>query len=164
MQKVKLEDRIENAVNAFFETHQKAELAVYEDDSLTVPDGEPTFSEKAVNWVDISRQVFLLLPGAFLLFYVTLLAIFFYGEIGWTFQMFFMFSAGIFLCWAGSGSLKKTWNLLVPMSVILVASIAAMVFSFFPPSMEPSLYFQYSIYLFPIVLVVAALTKRWADE
>ena len=129
MNKVKLDDRIENAMNAFFETEtDRGEFALaYGGNETAMAADDTAFSEKADKWTGWLRGVFLFLPGAFVLFYMTLTIIFFYPLAGLSFQGVFMFFSGIFLTYAGSGSLKNMKNLVVPGSIIAVAAAVAIV-------------------------------------
>ncbi len=164
MSNIKLDDRIENAMNAFFETEtDRGEFALaYGGNETAIAADDTAFSEKADKWTGWLRGLFLFLPGAFVLFYMTLTIIFFYP--GLSFQGLFMFFSGIFLTYAGSGTLKNMKNLAVPGSIIAVAAAVAIVSSLFPAKAQPDLYFWYSIYLFPNALIAAKLIQAWVSD
>lgn len=168
MKKIKIEERLENAVNAFFETNadKNAEALVFADGSAVLRNAESaSFTEKAEFWTNAARQVFLFLPGAFLLYLTTLASVFFYSDLGLTPQMLFLIPASGFFCWVGLGSLKNKKNLLVPSSIFLGAALLGILFSFFPNAAQPALYFNYSIYFFPPVLIISKLLQsRIEDE
>jgi hypothetical protein len=167
MKKTKIKQRIENARNAFFETgDDKSENALaYANDTAFLRNEESTSkSEKSDFWVNLARQLLWFLPGAFLLFFATLSSVFFFPYQGLTLQMLFWFFAGGFLCFAGMGSLKRVKNLLVPLAIVVFTAGVAALFSLFPTALQQALYFNYSIYLFPVVPIGSSLLKNWIDD
>ena len=162
MGKIKLDDRIENAVNAFFEAEPDRWNfpLIYTGYEARMVADESTFFEKAEKWTGVLRELFMFGPGTFCLFYMTLMVIYFYPTIGISFQGLFMTVSAAFLTYAGSGSIKEKKNLAVPGTVIAMAAAVAFVSSLFPAS---DIYFWYSIYLFPIVLVAAKLVQGWVS-
>ena len=166
MNKVKLEDRFEKAVNAFFEAEPDRSdfaLSCWNRETALMAN-TTTFSEKAGNWTSLMRELFMFGPGAFVLFYTTLMAIYFYPTLGLTFDGLFLLFSGAFLTYAGSGNLKNTRNLLVPGSIAVLAVAVSFISSFFPSTMQTDLYFWYSIYMFPISLIVAKLAQAFVSE
>jgi cation transport ATPase len=167
MKKVKIEERLENAFNAFFETGgDKSENdLVYANGTLFLRNEESAeTNEKSEFWVNLSRQLLWFLPGAFLLYFATLSSIFFFPYQGLTLQMLFRFFAGGFLCFAGLGSLKKTKNLLIPLAIVLFTAAVAALFALFPTALQQTLYFDYSIYLFPFVLIGSKLLQSRLED
>ncbi|CAN5574035.1 hypothetical protein BH10ACI2_BH10ACI2_16190 [soil metagenome] len=166
MSKIKLDDRIENAMNAFFETEpDRSQFAmIYTGtDTASVAD-VATLGEKADKWSWILREIFLFGPGTFLLFYMTLTVAFFYPTVGISFQGFMTFFFGFFLTYAGSGSIRNIRHLAVPATVIAMA-VGVVVFSLLFVGKERSdLYFWYSIYLLPNVLIAAKLVQIWVSK
>lgn len=167
MSRIKLDDRIENAMNAFFETEpDRSQFAMNytgHADAALVAD-ERTFTEKADKWTGILREVLLFGPGIFLLFYATLAVIFFYPTLGVTFQSVVMILVPAFLTYAGSGSIKKIKNLAIPATVIAMAAGVAFLASLFPTKEQPNMYFWYSIYLFPNALIAGKLVQSWVSD
>ncbi|HQU93726.1 MAG TPA: hypothetical protein PLK77_15590 [Pyrinomonadaceae bacterium] len=166
MSKTKLDARLENALNAFFETEpepNRFELA-YCDQPTAIASTGATFSEKANKWSGILRELLMFGPGTFALFYMTLAAAFFFPAIGLSFQGLFMLLSAAFLTYAGSGSLKSIKNLTVPLTVIVMA-LAVVSFSLlFFGRQDAGIYFWYSIYLFPLVLIAAKLVQNWVAD
>jgi len=152
MRKLKLEEAIESAFSfrgpGSFETRDAAALA-----------GGETITAKPVASGHVLRELFVFVPGTFLLFYSTLAAIFFYPATGISFLTTLLFFAGAFLTYAGSGNLKNTRNLVVPGSIMAFAAAVAAVSSLFPAKAQPDLYFWYSVYLFPNALIAAKLIR-----
>lgn len=167
MKKTKLIERIENARNAFFELNDEkdSETLVSAYGSHALENTEcAAFSEKAGPWMNIARQVFLFLPGAFLLFFTPLAVTFFAPQIGFSLQMLFWLLTGTFSCLIGLGSLRNTKNLLIPFSIILFSAVLGILFSLFPGNLQAALYFEYSIYLFPFVLAGSKVLKDSIDD
>ena len=166
MSKPKFDDRLENALNAFFETEpepNRFELA-YSGQPTAIASTDATFTEKANKWSGILRELLMFGPGTFALFYLTLAAAFFYPTIGLSLQGLFMLLSAVFLTYAGSGSLKSIKNLTVPLSIVVLA-LAVVSFSLlFFGRQDAGIYFWYSIYLFPLVLVVAKLVQGWVAD
>lgn len=165
MNKIKIDERIENAMNAFFETEpDRSQFAMTYTGETAVAADQIPFTEKAAKWSGILREIFMFGPGTFALFYMTLTVIFFYPTVGISFQGFFMFISAAFLTYAGSGSIKKLKNLAVPGTVIAIALAVVIISSFFPGKELADIYFWYSIYLFPNVLIAAKLVQIWLSD
>ena len=166
MSKTKLDDRLENALNAFFENEpepNRFELA-YSGQPAALVSTEPTFTEKADKWSGIARELLMFGPGTLALYYVTLATAFFFPMIGMSFQgLFLLLSAG-FLTYAGSGSLKNIRNLFVPVSVAVIALAVVSLSLLFFGRQDAGVYFWYSIYLFPLVLIMAKIVQGWVAE
>jgi len=165
MSRIKLDDRIENAMNAFFETEpDRSQFALtYTGDATALVADETTFTEKADKWTGILREVLLFGPGAFFLFYMTLTVIYLYPEAGITLRLFLVLAA-VFVTYAGSGSIRKLRNLAVPGTVIIMAAAVAVISSLFPAKEQANVYFWYSIYLFPNVLIAGKLVQGWVAD
>src|SRR5688500_14666334 len=162
MNRIKIDERIESGLNAFFETApdwSHFELTYTGHESALVAD-KTTFSEKADKWSGMLREIFMFGPGTFSLFYLTLTIIFFYPSVGLGFQGLLMYFFAVFLTYAGSGSIKNLKNLAVPGTVIVMA-LAVVFFSALFPGNVLDLYFWDSIYLFPVVLIAAKLVQAW---
>lgn len=166
MSKIKLDDRIENAMNAFFETEPaQGSLAMKYGvhDELVVP-AKPAFSEKARRWSGRLRELLLFGPGTLFLYFITLAMISFYAEFGIPLYGLFMMSMAVFMTYAGAGDIRKTKNLAVPATVIVVASTVAAIRSIFPVPEYLSPYFSWAIYSFPVALIAAKLVQMWLAE
>lgn len=160
MSKTKLDDRIENAVNAFFENAPEPSKypMTYTGETALVGDEKP-FTEKADKWQWLLREVLLFGPGCIAVFYITLIMVLFYPTMGIGIPGVLMYLFGAFLSYAGSGSLTKVKNLAVPASV----TVLALAFAFISPLIldrEVGHIFMWdSIFLFPLVLIVAKLVQ-----
>ncbi len=167
MKKVKIDQRIENAFNAFFETENDKTLTAlsYGGKTALVQNVSiETFTQKADNWLGIFKKAFLFLPGTFVLFFATLSSVFFYDIFGVNLWMLFWLASGSFMVWAGLGDLKNKKHLLMPLSVFSMTFVFAILLSLLPESVQPSGFFEYSIYLFPLVLIAPILVKNILKE
>ncbi|MEQ1643812.1 MAG: hypothetical protein ABL959_10240 [Pyrinomonadaceae bacterium] len=166
MNKTKLDDRIENAVNAFFETPaDKNKFALtYTGHDAALIANEMSFGEKADKWQFLIREILMFGPGSILVFYVTLIMILFYQTLGVGISGLFLYLFSTFLVYAGSGSLTKVKNLAVPAAV----TVLAFGFAFISPSFLDRelghIYMWDSIFLFPIVLIVAKLVQSFLAD
>ena len=73
MKKVKLETRLEKAVNAFFENDEQFENTqlVFDRNSALLPTKKvKSFAEKADTFINIFKQIFIFLPSAFFLYFI----------------------------------------------------------------------------------------------
>ena len=171
MKKVKLETRIENAVNAFFENEQQFENSqlVFDHNSKISPNEKAkSFSEKVEPFVNVFKQIFIFLPSAFFLYFISLMMAYFplyYVSARMLIAMFIWLLVVSFMAIAGIGSVKELKNLIVPATIISFAAIFATIVSFLPlpRDVKENICFYYSIYLFPIALILAGLAKNWIN-
>lgn len=166
MKKIKIEEKIENSVNAFFETGEKSEssLAYAADSSLIQNNESVTFTNKFDDSFSKFKKVLLFLPGVFLLYSTSLASVFFYKDLGFTFWMAFWFVLGSAMIWAGLGDIRNKKHFLMPASVAALSFALALAFSFLPESVQPSIFLNYSIYIFPFALIVPVLVKSLLDK
>ena len=172
MKKIKLETRLENAVTAFFENEEQFEnsqLTFNHNSTLFPNEKVKTFTEKAETFVNIFKQIFIFLPSAFFLYFMTLMFAYFplyYASFEMIIVMFIWLLVVSFMTIAGIGSVKELKNLIVPATIISFASIFATIVSFLPlpGEFKVSICFYYSVYLFPIALILAGLAKNWVNR
>lgn len=162
MNRINIDERIENAMNAFFKTEPDRshfEL-IYTGGKTALLADETTFTEKADKWIAIWRELFMFGPGTFTLFYMTLTPVFYYPGVGPRFYAYFL---AIFLTYAGSGSIKNLKNLAVPGTVIVLAIAAVSISTLLLGREMADRHFWDSIYLLPAVLIVAKLVQEWVS-
>jgi len=168
MKKIKLDERIENAMNAFFETPaDPGNLAMtYSGHAPTMVANQATFSESADKWSRILREIFLFGPGVLFLFCGTLTSAFFYGSEGLAFgyRWVLTYLLFVFLTFAGSGSIKNYKNLAVPATVITMSLMIVLIPQLILGKELADQYFWQSMYLFPVVLVAAKLVQSWLSD
>jgi hypothetical protein len=172
MKKTKTKERFENAVNAFFENEEQFEntqLAYMDNSALLPSEAEKSFTESIDSTINLLKQIFFFIPGAFLLYFMTLLIAFFPMPSS-SFQILLgllpYLTAAIFMTFAGVGSLKEIKNLIVPFTIISFAAIFATLVSLLPLTEEVkgNICFYYSAYLFPVALIIANLAKTWVKN
>lgn len=167
MEKTTYKDKTESDFDAFFDEERfrqrdfLAERSEFSPSKTAAPSEDAALFETILGW---SKKIFLFLPGAFLLYMLAFTAVFFLPFHGLTFPMLFWLAASGFMVWAGLGDLKQTKHLLIPASIFLPAALIAFLASFLPDRWQVEFTFWYSIYLFPIFLVVPVLTKDWLDR
>jgi len=116
--------------------------------------------EIGYEWV---KKLLLFLPGAWFLYLTTLAFVFMYSKIGLSFSFMIWFAAGSFIVLLGLGDIRKVRHLAIPASIIGLALTLAAAFSLFPSSMQAALFFEYSMYFFPLVLIVPVMVKQMVD-
>ena len=167
MKKTKLDERIENAINAFFEppTDQRHFAMTYTGETAIVAN-ERTFSENADRWSGMLREIFMFGPGTLFLFCATLNSIFFYEAAGrsFSFRWYATWFGCAFLTYAGSGSIKNYRNLAVPGTVIALSLAIAFIPQLIFGKDLADQYFWHSMYLIPVVLIAAKLVQSWVSE
>lgn len=167
MKKRRIEKRLANAVQAFLAEEKNYEfqpLAVRSSGSVLTLKENKAVTEKLEDWIAFLKKAFLFLPGTFILYFTTFAAVYFHQTMGFTWQMAFWFSAGGFMVWSGLGELKNFKHLVIPASIVAFSLFLSVIFSFLPHSMKASMFFQNSIYFFPIALMLPNILKKWLLE
>ncbi len=165
MKKTKIEQRVKNAVNAFFDHDQEnfAEdsLILAGDSTLLKPEMAARINEKGDLLVKILKRAFLFLPGAFYLFFgtISVLSFEFFWDKPWAILAAFLI--GSFMTIFGIGNIKNPKHLMIPLSIVAVGMTAFLLFSTLG---NLKYVFAYGIYFFPIALVVSFLAKNLADQ
>jgi hypothetical protein len=178
MRKTKFEQRIENALDAFFDD----EILVGENSSIR--SGTAKFlqknilfpsTEKAENLAKILKQIFLFFPGVIFLFGLSSLITFIplinqYNTIKLNKPLSFLITyiASVLFVWFGIGDLKNPKHLIIPASIAmtglivgLAAALGTIWFRLFPLLSDVS---QYSIYFLPLAFIIPFLAKGWVDK
>jgi hypothetical protein len=164
MKKTKIEQRIHNAINAFFanteENTDENSLTLTNDSAILKPETAIKLNEKGDALVKILKQVFLFFPGALYLFFGTfqILAFAFFWN---PFSIIAFFLIGSFLTIFGIGNLKNPKHLVIPLYIVAVAIVA---FLFFSTIGGLKSVFEYGIYFFPLALIAPLLAKGWIDK
>jgi len=164
MKKTKIKQRIDNAVNAFFDHDQENfgenSLTFASDSALLKPEPAEQFNEKGDRLVKTLKRVFLFLPGALYLFFGTLSILSF--EFLWNPLTFLVvFLIGSFLTIFGIGNLKNPKHLVIPLSIVAVGIITFWLFSTLG---NLKFVFEYGIYFFPLALIAPVLAKSLVDD
>jgi hypothetical protein len=194
MTKIRLKERLENAVEAFFEYEkldEHTDLELTNNSAMFRAQESVSFTEKNRTLLNILRQVFLFLPGTLILFLLvfalTVSAVFlFLFGFGLTTITGFnpieaKFSKGslpiilsliIFvsfpMTWVGLGSLRKKEDICIPVSIMgtgIILGIISGLLSGGSYEMAELIFSEsYPLYFFPIALIVPILAKSWVDK
>lgn len=164
MKKTKIEQRINNAINAFFANEQENlgenSLTLANDSAILKQEAAAKLNEKGDFLVKILKQVFLFFPGTLYLFFGTFSILAF--DFLWNpFTIIAVFLIGSFLTIFGIGNLKNPKHLVIPLYIVAVAILA---FLFFSTIGGLKSVFEYGIYFFPLALVVPILAKNLVDK
>jgi len=129
------------------------------------------------------KQIFLFLPGALFLYFISFLTTITFWDIfsrqrslfsvlssePFSFLLLLIFfSIGILMTWLGLGKLKNVNHLIIPTLIIISGAIAGIIFG--NPKNSPNLIagilftFRKAILLFPLVLIIPILVKKWIDK
>ena len=185
MRKVKLDDKSGKSADAFFEDENSvknealsfaggAKLSEIEDKDST---GERKFS------VNVLKQLFLFLPGAFLLFFMSFAAAMISVEIivfrraietlpdDYPLQFAligFVILLGTLMTWFGLGDIKNRKHFVIPASILItgattgaIVRAAAKISDFVDRMLDD---FDYLIFLFPLALIIPVLAKGIVDR
>lgn len=161
--KTTLDERIGNAMNAFFATQTDSDrfAMTFDGGAAALAIDDVPFTEKGGKWLRLLREIVLFGPGTFALFFYTLTMVFYYPSIA---PPFYMYLLAVFAVFAGAGSIKDLKNLAVPAAVIMLALAVVGLSTFLLGRELADLYFWNSIYLLPVVLIVAKLVQNWVSD
>jgi hypothetical protein len=164
MKKTKIGQRINNAVNAFFddepETFGENGLTCAPDSALLRSETSAQFNEKGDRLVKMLKRAFLFLPGALYLFFGTLSILTF--DFLWNpLTVLVVFLIGGFLTVFGLGNLKNPKHLAIPLSIV---AVGIMTFALFSAVGNLRYVFEYGIYFFPLALIAPFLAKKLVDD
>ncbi len=164
MKKTKIEQRINNTVNAFFddepETFGENSLTFASDSALLKPETAAQFNEKGDRLIKILKRAFLFLPGALYLFFGTL-SILSFDFLWSSLTVLGVLLIGSFLTIFGLGNLKNPKHMAIPLSIVVVGITTFWLFS----TLGGLKYvFEYGIYFFPLALIAPLLAKTLVDD
>ncbi|MBX3281277.1 MAG: hypothetical protein KF756_02250 [Acidobacteria bacterium] len=164
MDKLKLEERVENAITAFFQDGFDLDLheTQYSGRQLTRTDDE-TFVQKVERSSEVLRAVFLFGPGAISLFLATLSLMLFYPTLGATSLGIFMTAGAAFFTLAGSGNIKDLQNLAIPASIMVLALIYFGIAKFVAGVGDSDL-LVFAFYLLPVVFITGKGAQNWVNS
>ena len=185
MRKVKLDDKSGKAGDAFFDDENPVE-----NEALSFADGakmsklktDRNFAGESEFLINALKQLFLFLPGAFLLFFMSVAAAIIAMEIvvfrrpiaslpdDYPFQFALIglvILLGTFMTWFGLGNIKNKKHFAIPVSTTVtgatlgaIVKAAASISDFADRMLEE---FDFLIYLFPLALIVPVLAKSIVD-
>ncbi len=165
MKKTKIEQRIKNAANAFFDNDREnfgeESLSFANNSALLKQETAERFGEKGDVLIKILRRTFIFLPGVFYLFFATIAIFTFELVQNNPLGLLAAFIIGSFMTIFGIGNLKNPKHLAIPLSIIAVSVTTFSLFAMFDKS---KYVFEYGIYFFPAALIAPFLAKSLADK
>lgn len=186
MGKVKLDTKSEKPASAFFDAEnpdENAALSFVNNAQTMELEKENSFIEERKPFINLLKQVFLFLPGTFLLFFMSFGAAIILMEIvvyrreietlpdDFPFQFALIgliLFLGILMTWFGLGDIKNRKHLAIPASLMVTGAIIGAVvkatakMSDLADKMLDD--FSYLIYLLPLALVIPILAKSIVDR
>ena len=162
MKKTKIEQRIENAFNAFFETecsNNNSSIVIAENNALTPPLASEQFKQNTDKYFDYFKKIFSFVPGVLFLHLAAPAAL----EFGFGLWLLFWLAAGIFMVWAGIGDLKNKKHFLLPLSVMATAIVFALPFGVLPAHLI-NYYVYFYIGVLPLLFIAPILTKGLIEK
>lgn len=185
MNKTKFATNSKEFVNASFESEipdENQALDFANGAEILKPEEEKIFT-KQKPFVNLLKQVFLFLPGSFILYSasfvgaIILMDIFFHQRPLATlppsapYQIILlgiMGILGIFMVWFGFGDIKNRKHLIIPTSIIVTGTIIGVFLKATENISDLAVWLLEEIhpliYLFPLALIIAVLAKGWADR
>ena len=180
MKKVKTE----NQSDTFFDsekTDENKSLRFVGNAEILKLEDNPADEPKSFH--NVLKQIFLFLPGAFLLFYTSFAAAMIAAEIvvfrrpaanlpdDYPLQFALIGAViilGTLMTWFGLGDLKNRKHFVIPASIFITGATlgaiirtAAKISDFFDRMLDD---FNFLIYLFPLALIVPVLAKSWVEN
>lgn len=157
MKKTKIEHRLENAFNAFFEDEN-----LNENSALTFANETAILREDISvtdKWFLNFKKLFMFFPGILILHLATFGLVYFYNHLGINLWTIFWFVSGFLLTWFGLGEMREKKYLWIPTAVSAVGFLAAFLVKLLPFS-----YFETSFFVLPLMFIVGILTKNLIDK
>ena len=171
MKKTTIDQRIENSINDFFSSENISggdKLSCTNNASFLRNEPKVIFTEKTDTFVKILKMILLFLPGAFFLYFSSIffLYAFFISKMS---VLDFGFGFALWVLSAvmtifGFGKITSLKNLLIPASICALSFILFMGSLFLPETVQVKFLFEYSAYLFPVVLIAPFLAKFLVDK
>ena len=186
MRKLKLDTKSEKSADTFFdnENPDKNEILSFVNSANILElEKEKGFIDEHKSLIKLLKQVFLFLPGTFLLLFTSYGAAIIFMEIvvyrrafetlpdDFPFQfalMGLLICLGTLMTWLGLGDLKNRKHLAIPASLMVAGAItgatvkATAKISDFADRMLDD--FSYLIYLLPLALIIPILAKSIVDR
>ncbi len=186
MRKVKLDTKSEKSVDSFFDNENpdgNKALSFAGSAKILELEKEKSFTGEHKSLISLLKQVFIFLPGAFLLFFMSfvvaiiLMEIIVYRRALETLPDDFLFQfaligllvfLGTFMTWFGLGDIKNRKHFAIPASLMAAGAIigavlktAASIFDLADRMLDD---FSYLIYLLPLALIIPILAKSIVDR
>ncbi len=185
MRKVKLDTKSEKSTDAFVDENldENAALSSVNSAEMLELEKENSFTGEHKSFITLLKQIFIFLPGTFLLFFTSFGAAIIFMEIVVYRRAFetlpddfpFQFALigliiflGTLMTWFGLGDLKNRKHFAIPASLMVtgamigaVVKATASVFDWADKMLDD---FSYLIYLLPLALIIPILAKSIAER
>jgi len=186
MRKVKLDTKSEKSADAFFESEnpdENAALSFANSAEILELEKEKGFTGEHKSFINLLKQVFIFLPGTFLLFFMSFGAAIIFMEIvvfrralemlPGDFPLQFALIGlivflGTLMTWFGLGDIKNRKHFAIPASLIVTGATLGVIvkttasLSDLADKMLDD--FSYLIYLLPLALIIPILAKSIVDR
>jgi hypothetical protein len=186
MRKVKLDTKSEKSADAFFESEnpdENAALSFANSAEILELEKERGFTGEHKSFINLLKQVFIFLPGTFLLFFMSFGAAIIFMEIvvfrralemlPGDFPLQFALIGlivflGTLMTWFGLGDIKNRKHFAIPASLIVTGATLGVIvkatasLSDLADKMLDD--FSYLIYLLPLALIIPILAKSIVDR
>lgn len=184
MKKTKVETESERYFNDFFDNKNldgNNDLSLVNNAELSKIEDNESSNTKTNLLIKLLKQVFLFLPGTFLLYVFGFVGAIITMDIfiiqretlppDAFFQIILLSIIGLlgsFMTWFGLGDIKNKKHLSIPASIIISSATLAVIFKaiekFFGISklLEEAEHFYF--YLLPLILIIPILVKSWVDK
>jgi hypothetical protein len=186
MRKVKSDTKSDRTPDVFFGNHNLDEdtsLTFVNSVNVSNSEKENSFRDKHQSFINILKQVFIFLPGTFLLFFMSygvaiiFMEIFVFGRALETLPDDFpvqfaliglVVLLGTLMTWFGLGDIKNRKHCVIPLSLVVTGAIigtvvkaAASISDLADELLDD---FSYLIYLLPLALITPILAKSIVDR
>jgi hypothetical protein len=186
MRKVKPDTKFDKILDTFFGNQNVGEnTSLNSVNSVNVSNSEKenSFRDKHQTFINLLKQVFMFLPGTFLLFFMSFgaaiifMEIFIFGRALETLPDDFPFQfaliglivfLGALMTWFGLGDIKNRKHFAIPASIMVtgmitgaVVKVAAKISDLADRMLDD---FSYLIYLLPLALIIPILAKSIVDR
>ncbi len=187
MSKLKTETKTEKSFDEFFdiENHDQNEALNFAlGAKILTREADREFRGKNHAFFNFLKQAFLFLPGTFLLSFVGVVGAIIFMDIfvlqrpletlppSAPFQIILLSAIGLLaglMTWFGLGDLKNRKHFAIPVSIFMSGAIIGVILKTLEKVSETAAgilenFNHYIIYLLPLFLIVAVLTKGWVDK
>lgn len=172
MKEVRLKDRIEKAVEAFFDDERfdndSSGLTNYE--TILPTEKRPLFSESTKTVFNVFRQLFLFLPGTLILYFLSIVLTGFIilrpftGRRG-LFPALLIFLATALMTVFGLGDWRNPKHYFIPLSIISIGVVLGIIGSILFGDFGFGYFLRtYVPYFIPFAFIAPVLVKGWVDK
>jgi hypothetical protein len=172
MKKIKVEEKVENGVEAFFDHEKPEDSYLTACQTSSSAEKAPYFSKTTRSVFNVLRQIFLFLPGTFFLYFASVLLTFvllsgyFQEDIEFLLIGTAVFSISVLLTVLGLGDARKPKYFAIPLSTIIVGALVGILgVLLFDGGIKLRVFLLNSVpYYVPLAFIAPVLVKGWLDK